>query len=370
MRHLFSNPFSRRSPSSSSAATKAASLAFFATVLIAGCATQNTRPSSEPIVHRPDESISVDKVQVEALAFSSTEAFGLSDEFAFVDGKTGASLTFEEVLARAEKTQAFLIGESHDQRSHHRLQASLLRGLARKNRPVLLGMEMVDTSRQEVLDSFNEGKLDEDTLEAALEWEESWGHDYNAYKSIFLAAREEKVPLFALNVPRDWVRLVSKTPLEKLSQQEREMLPTMDLSDPLHRRGIIEFFEKHHPKTGRKNAVDGFYRVQVLWDDGMAENAFRLLSYRNPEDASTSTNEGQALLVGIAGSGHLSQYRAIPDRLARRLGASTAQADKVLTLVPLMVDDDEDPLQVAKEAVANREADVLAILKPRKLLSL
>jgi len=318
------------------------------------------------VPYRADESVDPASQTVAPLAFVDI-GNDVHDEWAFVDGKTGAALTYSDVVARATAAKAVLVGEQHDQAVHHRLQAALLTSLAAASaddhRPLQVGLEMVSIDHQQPLDAFAQGDLDVDGVRDALDWVETWGHDFEAYRSLFAAAQQTKTPMFALNVPRSWVRAVSKSPVDAVDPELRAKLPPLDLNDPIHKQALVEFFEQHHPpvpsKKGHKNPVEGFYRVQVLWDDGMAHHAHQRLK---------TLPEGRVLLV--AGSGHIAAYRAVPDRLARRMGLPMADGRQVLTIVPVTLDEGEEAAAIAKDAVAAREADIWAIKKPRELLHL
>ena len=76
--------------------------------------------------------------------------------------------------------------------------------------------------------------------------------DYNLYKPILDFAREEKVPLVALNIRREIVAKVSKSGLDSLSDEEKKEIPQqMDFSDNEYRDRLMKVFKMHqNSKTG------------------------------------------------------------------------------------------------------------------------
>ena len=81
----------------------------------------------------------------------------------------------------------------------------------------------------------------------------------------------------------------------------------MDLNDPYHRAATEAIFAAHH--MGPQD-TEAFYRVQVLWDEAMAQTAAEYLE--SPE------GQGKQLVV-LAGGHHVRYGYGIPRRLFRRV---------------------------------------------------
>lgn len=272
---------------------------------------------------------------------------------AFIDGKTGEVLTFAQVTERAKKAKAVLVGEQHDQLSHHRLQADIIRSVAQQGGTIAVGLEMVTWSGQEALDRFGRGEIDEDGLFSALNWEETWGHNEDLYRDIFTAGRTGQAKFVALNAPRDLVRAVAKQGLDGLSDEDKARLPDMDMSDDVHRQSIADVFNHHHPPTGSEGMFEKFYAAQVLWDESMAEYAVGALQ------------NGASRVVVLAGVGHVGGYRGIPNRMKRRLPDL-----EMLTVVPVTLEEGDDPQAVAQEGLDEGIADILVLVEPRDAVSI
>jgi uncharacterized iron-regulated protein len=272
------------------------------------------------------------------------------DGFVFLDGRTGARIDFAEVKKRALASEAILVGEQHDQGAHHRLQARVIEAVAGDD--LAVGLEMVVWGNQKKLDRYNRGDVDIDGLFAALDWEKTWGHHSELYRLVFETGREVGARFVALNAPRELVRKVARGGLDGLSKKERRALPELDLGDTAHRARIEAFFREHHPPT-KGNAFDNFYTAQVLWDESMADRSARALK------------RGASRVVVLAGVGHVAGYRGIYQRLLRR-----RPGVKAMTIVPITVEAEEEPADVAKEALARGAGDIIAIKRAREVISL
>lgn len=199
------------------------------------------------------------------------------------------------------------VGEIHDRYAHHLNQLEIIRRLHRIHPDLVIGMEYFQTPFQPYLDAYVAGDLDEKTFLDKTEYYRRWKFDYRLYRPILNYAREQRIPLLALNIPREITEKVSRVGIDGLSQAERAMIPQhLDRTDERYRQRIKEIFEQH-PNREQKD-FEHFLEAQLLWDEGMAEAAARYLK------AHPDTH-----MVILAGSGHLIYGSGIPARLARRL---------------------------------------------------
>jgi uncharacterized iron-regulated protein len=135
--------------------------------------------------------------------------------------------------------------------------------------------------------------------------------DYEFYKGILDEARSRLLRVLGLNVPRHLVRKVAENGIEKLSSEDKKMLPEMDLTGQLYRDYIASIY-KGHDKSSTKN-FENFYEAQCLWDERMAVSLFEFLK--------SSQAEGKTLLVFV-GSGHIVFDFGIQKCLYRRTPVS------------------------------------------------
>ena len=220
----------------------------------------------------------------------------------------GEPIKFVQLLDDLSTIRVIFAGEEHDQIEHHRIQVRMIQELVRKGRDVVLGMEMFERSQQLILDRWSQGFLTEEEFLKDIQWETTWGMNYELYKGILDEAKRHRLKVLGLNVPKNLVRKVAENGMEKLSSQDRKMLPEIDLSNQEHRAYIASTYKGHEKDSSRD--FENFYQAQCLWDEGMAESLFEFLK--------SSQMEGKTVLV-FAGSSHIAFNFGIPNRLYRRI---------------------------------------------------
>lgn len=216
------------------------------------------------------------------------------------------AMKIDEIVDKIADKKIIYVGERHDSFEQHVVQLEIIRGIFRKNPNIAIGMEMFERESQQALNDFIAGKIDEKTFLKQSAYFKNWGLDYNFYKDIIRFARDEKIPLIALNLRREIVSKVASSGIDSLSEDERKELPTeMDMTDHDYKSRLIEIFEKH---TGSKNRnFDNFYQSQIIWDETMSQSIDEYLK-KNPDRQ----------VIVIAGSGHFIYGSGIPKRTFRR----------------------------------------------------
>lgn len=213
---------------------------------------------------------------------------------------------FPDIISSISDKRIVYVGERHTSYEHHLTQLETVKRLFRKNPKISIGMEMFQRPFQQVLDDYIEGTIDEKEFLKSSEYFGRWGFDYHLYRDILTFAREEKVPVVALNIKREIVDKVSKSGIDSLTEEEKKQLPdSMDMSDEEYRERLREVFEMHGSSGSRDFA--NFYQAQIIWDEIMAQSIDGYLR-RNPDRK----------MVVIAGSGHLAFKSGIPKRVFRR----------------------------------------------------
>jgi uncharacterized iron-regulated protein len=222
--------------------------------------------------------------------------------------------------------RAIFLGESHDHYEDHLNQRAIIQGLRAKGENLAIGMEAFQQPYQQVLDDYIAGHIGEAELLRRTDYFDRWRFDYRLYRPILRLAREQGIPVIALNIEREITEAVGDGGLGALSQAQKERIPAdMDQGDAAYRERIKAAFDAHPPvhgaeADGAKDDPDAaaarferFLAVQVLWDEGMAERAAAYLR----------DNPGNTLVV-LAGAGHLEYGQGIPKRVARRIQVPAA----------------------------------------------
>ena len=271
------------------------------------------------------------------------------------------------LVPRLAVRRVVLGGEAHDRYEHRLTQLAIIRGLHQRGADLAIGMEMFQQPFQAALDAYIAGEIDEDEMLRRTDYFERWRFDYRLYRPILRFAREQGIPVIALNLEREITTKVGDGAREALSAEDRARIPAViDRDDPAYRARVKAVFDLH-PRRGKEpseskappegkaqagekdqaqsqaqsktqaqsqiqtqaqaqpqpqsqpqnqdddQAFERFLSVQLLWDEGMAERAARYLQ----------DHPGKQMVI-LAGSGHLEYGQGIPQRLQRRLPLSAA----------------------------------------------
>lgn len=219
---------------------------------------------------------------------------------AITDTRTGELLTPDELAQRLATVRLVVIGEEHTSAESHRVQLALLEALARRGRPLLLGLEMFPASAQSGLDGWNEKLFTEEGFVRHARWYEHWGYPFGYYRDLFLFARERGIPVFGVNAPREVVSAVRRKGFSGLSPEESAHLPPVDridLGGAEARTLFRSYFDEGDSLHGAMSDadLDGMRSAQTSWDAAMAANALAALARHGGSEA---------LMVVLAGSGH------------------------------------------------------------------
>jgi len=216
--------------------------------------------------------------------------------------KDRAAIPFDRMVAEASKSRVIVIGETHDNQSHHDLQLKIVRTLREGGLPLAVGLEMFRAENQELLDNWWRWGMPTEQFEAL--YRENWGMPWLLYRDIFLYTRQKRIPLVGLNVPREIIAKVAREGYGSLTEAERKKLPpglTCTI-DEEYRAFIRKTFTEHAHGSGR--SFDHFCEAQMVWDTAMAIYALEYLD-KNP---------GSRIVI-LAGSMH-AWKRAIPRQIA------------------------------------------------------
>ena len=225
----------------------------------------------------------------------------------------GQASSIDEIVEAAEGVRYVLVGESHDQLAHHQAQAEIIQALADAGRFVVVGMEMFTRDNQINVAPWPGGIWTDEEFVTASSWETQWGFDYALYKPIFDVVKAQRMPLYALNVPRDWVRQIGREGVGYVDKDKATWIPDLAKNlDNADHKAVFTSLMGGHPMTGARG--DNIYAAQVSWDVGMAKSAI---------DAMADKFSDKWVMVIIAGSGHVMYGEGINDRITRISGEKT-----------------------------------------------
>lgn len=219
---------------------------------------------------------------------------------------SGERTTLDAMVADLATVRAVYIGEYHGTEADHALESRIFEALHARDPSIALGMEMFDREKQPILDEYVAATIDEAEFLRRVAWTESWGIDFEHYRPLLAFARQNHIPVIALNAPKALTRKVAEHGLEGLSEEERAALPELVLDDARHRAMIEGALSGHGPMGAAR--LERFYAAQVIWDETMAESVARALSAEGAPHR----------IVVVAGAMHVRSGLGIPSRAARR----------------------------------------------------
>jgi uncharacterized iron-regulated protein len=233
----------------------------------------------------------------------------LSKETPVPENLQGPVINFEQMIERLTTQRVVFVGERHDRYDHHQNQLAIVRALHQRDPDIAIGMEFFQRPFQEYLDQYVAGEIDQREMLRLTEYYRRWKYDFRLYAPILEYASEQDIPIIALNLPPEVTGPVGSGDFYSLTAEQLEELPEdIDRQVPGYEERLEAIFAGHPVSN-----IDRFLEVQLLWDEGMADQAADYLN-----------NNPQRRLVVLAGSGHVAYGTGIPDRLARRVAAPMA----------------------------------------------
>ena len=232
--------------------------------------------------------------------------------------------TLEGTLGRAVGCGTVaVLGEVHDNPIHHRWRAWLLgqwrgradvpadcnpRGLAGGGGGAVL--EHIRADKQEALSGFSIASDEPvasavDRLLAALGWDSSGWPKQEAFKPLFAALLDARLPLYAGDPARQTIRAVSKEGLGVLGEEERRRLALDQDLAAGQMDALLEQLEDSHCGLMPKSAFGNLALAQRYRDATLADVTLRAV-------------EAHGSAVLLTGNGHVRADRGAPWYLRQR----------------------------------------------------
>ncbi len=221
---------------------------------------------------------------------------------------TGLNVSFDGAMAMISGATLIFVGETHDNIHAHRVELAIIRDLYRRfPGRIAIGMEMFRRPHQEALDRWTRGELTELAFLKAVKWYDNWGSDFGYYREILDFAKENRIDVVALNPSKELEEDVRRTGLDSLPDDLRAKLPSIGEPDPYQHDVMKAIYGEHMPTEGM---FESFFRVQMLWEETMAES---IVSYLE-----SPRGEGKKM-VTITGGWHVRYGFGVPKKAIRRM---------------------------------------------------
>jgi len=215
--------------------------------------------------------------------------------------------TIPTIAPNLAKYKVVFVGESHTNYSNHLNQLAIIKSLHKHwGNKISIGLEMIQQPYQSYLDEYVAGNINEREMLKGTQWYDRWVYDFRLYRPIFNYAKKNKIPLVAINIPKELTKRITKVGISGLNKSERQQLPTfIDRSNKKYEKRIKSVFSGHM-KTSSKG-FEKFFDAQLACHEGMAFNAMKYLK-KHPTKR----------MVLLAGGGHIIGRSGIPNRLDRQ----------------------------------------------------
>ena len=212
--------------------------------------------------------------------------------------KKGKPVLFAQMIKDMKTSRFVYIGETHDSLPMHDIQFRVIQALYEQDPKLAIGMEMLPSTFQDVLDRWSLGVLSQEEFIRHIQWYITWNFNFGFYEKIFQFAKDNRIPVYALNAPREVITKIRMKGWDALTDEEKNLVPKPDLSNEEHKLYVRTIFETMEMPPQMKGAglemvFEGLYRAQSAWDEVMAANAVK-----------GAGEEGRRMVV-LAGSGHL-----------------------------------------------------------------
>lgn len=216
----------------------------------------------------------------------------------FTSAETGKLLPFAKMIEDMKGSRIIHVGETHNSLPMHDIQFKIIQALYEQDRALAIGLEMFPSTSQDILTKWSLGFMSEDEFIREAQWYVQWNFNFAYYRKIFLFAKENRIPVYGLNAPKDIITKIRMQGWDALNEEEKAVVPKPDLSHPEHRQLIRTIFESSELPPQMKGAgldmmFEGLYRAQSAWDHVMAANAVKAIQ------------KEKRRMVVLAGSGHL-----------------------------------------------------------------
>ena len=269
-----------------------------------------------------------------AFLFSTSCGAGSgSENYRLLDLNRKTELPLSQAVSELKKSRIVLVGEHHSNIAHHRAQLAVIRALKEAGLAVAIGLEMFRHESQPALDRWVAGEIDAPSFEKI--YYDNWNFPWQTYSMIFEYARDRKIPLIGLNVPREITRKVARNGFQSLSPQQKGQLAEVScVVDQQYMNYIRQAFGGHG--HGQLNFIY-FCEAQMVWDTAMAVYSLNYLE-KNPN----------AVVVVLTGVGH-AQKGAVPRQI------------QIRSKMPYAVILPEVSGDVDRETISSNEADYLML---------
>jgi len=238
----------------------------------------------------------------------------------------------EQVVKELEAANVVYLGETADTPKEHQAELQIIRELFEKNGRIAIGIDRFARNFQPILNAYLASEITEEDLQHQLltQYDDRRGFPWTDYKEIFQFAKENSIPLLALNAPREVIIKIEQQGLNALSEDESKWVPSY-LSDVFviapdnsnYREFLHSIYSETHINGFSDEDFEKYFSGQVVQTETMAAAASEFIQ----------ANSG-CLLVVIADNQHVVYGYGIPSRIESRLSSEGNITHRIVLLNP------------------------------------
>ena len=206
----------------------------------------------------------------------------------------GRKVSYKKLIKEIQKSDVFFFGELHNNTIAHWLQLEVLKTINQETeRPLALGLEMIERDNQDELELYLKGSIDQKGFDSTARL---WSNYEKDYKPIVDFAKENEIKVVGTNVPRRYASQIYHggfSALDSLFTEEKSWLAPLPIEYDSTLPGYIKMREMM-PGHGGKNLP----KAQAIKDATMA---YFLLQNRAEEE----------LMVHLNGTYHSDNFEGI-----------------------------------------------------------
>ncbi|MGH7231206.1 MAG: ChaN family lipoprotein, partial [Nitrospiraceae bacterium] len=222
-------------------------------------------------------------------------------EWQIIDVKAARPISFEEWGDLLNDQDVIYLGEEHRNKWHIEAALRILRVLIERHRNPVLAVEMFGWDGQAGLNRYlSEEQTSRDQFLEASRWDQNWGGSFDDYAPLITFARDQRVPVLALNPPRPLVRRVASHGLARaLADVEMSrwgMQGETFVDNPAYRDVIVRQLRLCHGGMSEEG-YQRMYEASLFRDESMAKTITdHLARMKNGE-------EGAGPMISYTGGG-------------------------------------------------------------------
>lgn len=199
------------------------------------------------------------------------------------------------LLTTLQQSDYIILGETHDNPTHHALQADIINAFIDAGKRPTIVLEMLDTNEQEKIHNYN--KSDKTTAIAFDQMtgfsKKGWG--FKGYLPLLEILATKQLPVIAGNLPRQYSRPLIKEGLASAPEFIQRTLKAFTLTQQ-QKQALEEMIVRGHCNALPETMIPGMFNVQLARDAALA----------------TAVLQSKKPVILITGSGHARKSTAVP----------------------------------------------------------